>query len=258
MREAIDAFIAARLLTINEVAGTTTIEVSHETVIREWKRLAEWMREARQDIPLQQAISEDVAEWEQHGKPRDRLYRGSQLKEAKAWAKRNTPSGNEVAVRAGAASRVRSLVSVIAVVLVVISSMGLVSWVITHPLQSKQPDPRHVTNLQDNEVGSLRWAIDNAPSGSTITFDTSLHGTILLTSGDLAIAKDLTIRGPGGGILSISGGKNGHDIHVISRTTVAISGLTFKDSNTGAFGIIYNEGTLTLSNSTVSGNTADW
>src|SRR5439155_19745725 len=117
LRETIDTFITARLLTTNEVGGTTTIEVSHEAVIREWKRLAEWMREAREDIPLQQAISEDVAEWERRGKPGDRLYRGSQLKEAQAWARRNTPSGSEVAfLRASIASRVRFLVSVLMVV----------------------------------------------------------------------------------------------------------------------------------------------
>ena len=63
MRETIDAFITARLLTTNEVAGTTTIEVSHEALIREWPRLAEWMREARQDIRLQQTISKDASEW---------------------------------------------------------------------------------------------------------------------------------------------------------------------------------------------------
>jgi hypothetical protein len=39
LRETIDAFIAARLLTTNQVADTTTIEVSHEAVIREWQRL---------------------------------------------------------------------------------------------------------------------------------------------------------------------------------------------------------------------------
>src|SRR5207245_2208863 len=45
LRETADAFIAARLLTTNEVAGTTTLEVSHEAVIRAWPRLAQWVRE---------------------------------------------------------------------------------------------------------------------------------------------------------------------------------------------------------------------
>jgi hypothetical protein len=97
LQEAINAFVAARLLTTDEIAGTTTIEVSHEALIREWPRLAGWLREAREDIPLQQAISKDATEWERRGKPRDRLYRGSQLKEARLWAARNVPSSNEAA-----------------------------------------------------------------------------------------------------------------------------------------------------------------
>jgi conflict system STAND superfamily ATPase len=168
MRETMDAFIAARLLTTNEIAGTTTIEVSHEALIREWPRLADWLREAREDIRLQQTISKDAAEWEQRGKPGDRLYRGSQLKDAQAWAKRNTPSGDEVAfLRAGAASRVRFLVSVIAVLLILVPSMGGASWVLTHQ-PPKPPDPNRVSNTQDNDnPGSLRYAVDEAPSGLT-------------------------------------------------------------------------------------------
>ena len=250
MRETMDAFIAARLLTTNEIAGTRTIEVSHEALIREWPRLAGWLREAREDIRLQQTISKDAAEWEQHNKPGDRLYRGSQLKEAQAWARRNTPSGNEVAfLRAGAARRVRDIAIVTVIVLLLLSTTGLAGW-----LRSRIPaDPTYVNTLSDNGPGSLRYAVNEAPAGRTITFGASLRGTILLSSGDLNIAKNLTIRGPGAGILSISSGKSGHIVRVAPGVTVTISGLTFKDSKTSN-GFIYNEGMLTLSNSTVSGN----
>ncbi len=255
LQEVADDFIRVRLLTTNEIAGTTTIEVSHEALIREWPRLAGWLREARDDIRLQQTISEDAAEWEQHNKPGHRLYRGSQLKEAQAWARRNTPSGNEVAfLRAGAAQRMFSIASRIVVALLLLFVMGLASrfwFVINNP-----PDPTHVTNLQDNGVGSLPWAIANAPSGSTITFDTSLWGHTIMLTGELPInQKRLTIHGPGAGMLSISSGKSGHIVRVAQGVTVTITGLTFKGSNTPD-GFIVNEGTLTLSNSTVSGNTA--
>jgi WD40 repeat protein len=96
MREVADTFVTARLLMTNEVAGTTTIEVSHEALIREWARLAEWLREAREDITLQQAISGDAAEWTRRGRPVDRLYRGAQLTEAQVWAERNVPNADEV------------------------------------------------------------------------------------------------------------------------------------------------------------------
>ncbi len=98
-----------------------------------------------------------------------------------------------------------------------------------------------VTNLNDNGPGSLRYAVDVTPAGGTITFDKSLRGTI---PGGLNIVnvKDLIIRGPGAGILSISGGV------IVQAASVTLSGLTFEN------GEIVNQGTLTLTNSTVSGN----
>jgi type II secretory pathway predicted ATPase ExeA len=161
LQEVANAFIAARLLTTNEIAETTTIEVSHEALIREWPRLSDWLREARDDIHLQQTLSKDTAEWEQHNKPGDRLYRGSQLKEAQAWARRNIPSGDEVAfLHAGAARRMRYFASEMVIVLLLISTTGVIAWLLSHP----SPDPTRVSNLQDNgKPGSLRYAVDDAP-----------------------------------------------------------------------------------------------
>src|SRR6266536_5875390 len=142
MHEVADTFIAARLLMTNKIAGTTTIEVSHEALIREWTRLADWLREAREDIHLQQTISEDVAEWERRSMPRDRLYRGSQLKEANTWARRNVPSQQEIAfLQASTRRRVQFALGVVIVVLLLLSTTGVAGLVL-----SRQPgDPTHVT-----------------------------------------------------------------------------------------------------------------
>ena len=97
MREVADAFVEARLLTMNVIERTTTIEVSHEALIREWVRLAEWLRQAREDILRQQTISADAADWVRRGKPPDRVYQGTELAEALSWAERNEPSREEEA-----------------------------------------------------------------------------------------------------------------------------------------------------------------
>ncbi|HZU03640.1 MAG TPA: protein kinase [Ktedonobacteraceae bacterium] len=97
LQEVAASFITARLLTTNEFAGTTTIEVSHEALIREWSRLADWLRGGREDMHLQQAVSQDAAEWQRRGQPTDRLYRGTQLTEALAWSERSWPSFDEAA-----------------------------------------------------------------------------------------------------------------------------------------------------------------
>ena len=247
LEEVSEAFIRARLLTSTTVAGTAVLEVSHEALIREWPRLADWLYEAREDILLQQTISEDTTNWQSRGKQKGRLYRGPQLVEAQAWAKRNSPSRNELAfLGASQRRRLRSGISVLAIVLVLLATAGLAGWLSLH----LPPDSTRVTTLQDSGTGSLRWAIESAPAGSTITFDASLQGTILLTN-RLSIDKRLSIRGPGAGRLIVNGNSNDEfGIEVASPGLVSIAGLAFKSSS------LYNAGTLTLIDSTISGNSA--
>jgi hypothetical protein len=241
-------FLAARLLTTSEIAGIPTIEVSHEALIREWARLDDWLWEARDDIRLQQTISKDVAEWERRGKPKDRLYRGSQLKEAKNWARNNTPSKDEsMFLRASGARTMRYRISAIGIVLLVLL-LSIPTYLLFQPYFTA-----NVTNLNDNGPGSLLQAVATASAGSTITFDSSLRGQIVLTSGDLVISKNLTIRGPGAHILSIVGGKHlTHKLSVLAGVTVTISGLSFSSLNDSG---VKNYGDLTFMDSIISNNT---
>jgi transcriptional regulator with XRE-family HTH domain len=254
LEEVTRTFTVARLLTTNLVAGVATVEVSHEAVIREWTRLADWIDEAREDIHRQQSISEAATEWAKNGKPRDRLYRGTQLKDAQAWTNRNTPSENEATfLRASAGHRTRSRVGVITSCILVALLLLLVGF------QNREvffpPDPTLVTNLADNGSGSLRQAVIKAKPGSTITFDTHLKGVINLVS-NIAIDRDLSIRGPGTGNLSIAGSGGFNVLLVEPGASVTISGLAFRGTNQlqKSSGIIINEGTLTLTSITVSGN----
>jgi hypothetical protein len=95
LAEVTETFTRARLLTANTIGGVSTIEVSHEAVLRAWPRLREWFHEAREDIRIQQAISENAAHWRGHGRVSDWLYRGSQLTEALQWRVTNLPSLEE-------------------------------------------------------------------------------------------------------------------------------------------------------------------
>jgi transcriptional regulator with XRE-family HTH domain len=256
MEEVTRAFISARLLTTDTVAGVATVEVSHEAVIREWTRLADWLDEAREDVHNQHTISEDAAEWERNDKPRDRLYRGNQLKDAKMWARRNTPSADEAAfLRTSTVRQKRSRVSVAVVCLLVLLLMipaGVLVRQIFFP-----PNATTVTTIADNGPGSLRQAIDAARSGGIITFDPQLRGEIRLTS-NITIGKDLIIRGPGAGNVSIMGESEFNVVLVEPWASVSISDLAFKRTNqiNAGYGIIINEGTLTLTNITVSDNKA--
>jgi transcriptional regulator with XRE-family HTH domain len=269
-------------------------QLSRDTM--EWNRLKEYQRAIRRasgssaklpfrlpTLDLLEKFRESPQQKSQNRKPKDLLYRHPQLRAAKLWTKRNPVSKQEQAfLQASAKRHIQSVVSVIVLILLLVSSISTVGWFVLN-----QPNPTHVTNLADNGPGSLRWSIANAPSGSTITFSERARGTIRLTSGDLAFPNDkkLTIDGPGENALAISGSATSA-IHVFLGASVTISDLSFKErrrtgysygsliQNNGLLqltrvivsgnyayrGTIYNDGdggTLIVSNSTISGNSAN-
>src|SRR5579885_2313485 len=96
LTETIEAFVKARLLTKDVVADTITIEVSHESLIREWPRCMAWVQEAREDFPFQQDLRTKAAEWEQLSHPKELLYRGDQLRTVKKKIASISPNSREI------------------------------------------------------------------------------------------------------------------------------------------------------------------
>jgi hypothetical protein len=121
-----------------------------------------------------------------------------------------------------------------------------------------------VSNNNDSGAGWLRGVMANACAGSTITFASNVRGFITLTSNHLSFDKSLTINGPGANLLTIQRSTTpGTALFRIfisnsNRTISTISGLTLVNGNPGnaSAGAIYNGGTMTIINSTVSGNQA--
>jgi Novel STAND NTPase 1/TIR domain/Trypsin-like peptidase domain len=251
LQEVADSFIKNRLLTTNEIAGTTTIEVSHEALIREWPRLAGWLKEAREDIPLQQAVSTDVEEWERRGKPKDRLYRGTQLKEAQAWAGRYMVSERETAfLRASVRQRQHSSLLKMTVILLILILAILTGFLEVQPLV-QQLFPLTVTSLKDDGQGSLRAAIQDARPNSTIQFSDGLKGQIIMLTQDLTLNKSITLIGPG---VAISSGNHDFRIIVDAGFSVSIDSLAFKNSVHKDNDFIHNSGNLVLNNISISDN----
>jgi len=124
-------------------------------------------------------------------------------------------------------------------------------------VQSARAATITVTNTNDSGAGSLRQAIADANPGDTIDFAVATPATITLTSGELVVGKSLTINGPAGGHLSISGNAASRVFYVCCGS-VTISNLTITNGNNGG---ILHEGysgfdPLTINNCTISGNTA--
>ncbi|WP_034937690.1 choice-of-anchor Q domain-containing protein [Gloeocapsa sp. PCC 73106] len=152
-----------------------------------------------------------------------------------------------------------------------------------------------VVNNNNSGPGSLRETIklaNIAPGNNFIEFDPALGGeTISLTSGELLITDDLIIRGLGAENLTIAAQGNS-GVFILNNgyqsqdpaNNVSISGLSITGAQEGTYnnfsrGAIYNrenltisdikihgnnvtgifnDGDLTISNSTISGNSSDF
>ena len=121
-----------------------------------------------------------------------------------------------------------------------------------------------VYNNNDNGAGSLRQALaDNQAlgGGSTITFSNTVTGNITLAGAQqLVISTNVTILGPGAGILTLNG-NHASRILLINSGAVNLSGLTFAngdsdlaDSPRGG-AAIQNHGTCAINNVVFLNNT---
>jgi hypothetical protein len=116
-----------------------------------------------------------------------------------------------------------------------------------------------VTSTADNGAGTLREALANVCTGNTITFNIAGPGphTITLTTGELAVTKDVTINNNSGKSITISGNNASRVFNINTGKTASIIGLTMTGgASANDAGAILNDGSLTIVNSTLSGNAA--
>ncbi len=137
-----------------------------------------------------------------------------------------------------------------------------------------------VTSDLDSETfaGTLRSGVDWAskstndnpeniakPAPNTIVFDTSgtfaVPQTITLSStlGTLVLPHGtvpIEIQGPGGGIVTISGGGQFQVVQVNSGATAILQGITITGGSAASGGGVTDAGNLTLSNTILTGNSA--
>lgn len=83
----IDQFGRHRLLTFDRdpVTRGPTVEVAHESLIREWGRLREWLDEDREFLLWQQRLRAALHQWQASEQDEGALLRGAPLTEAEIW-----------------------------------------------------------------------------------------------------------------------------------------------------------------------------
>jgi hypothetical protein len=115
-----------------------------------------------------------------------------------------------------------------------------------------------VMNTDDAGAGSLRQAVIDAPDGATIQFDASIAGqTIVLTTGEIAIEKTLTIEAPVPAGMTISGNLSSRVFRVAPDGDVVFRNLSIVNGRSSSGAGVFNEGTLIIDHTLLANNEAD-
>lgn len=123
------------------------------------------------------------------------------------------------------------------------------------PYLSVQAATATVTTNANSGVGSLRAAIAAAASGDTITFAPALSGQTITLTSVITINNNVTVDATGL-VVTISGGTTTQVFSVPAGKTVSLKHLTIKNGSATLGGALLNQGTVTISGSTFTGNHA--
>ncbi len=127
--------------------------------------------------------------------------------------------------------------------------MALLAFIALGAAPAAQAITYHV---RGSDTIGLDQSVDNAVSGDTIQIDS---GTFYLIE-TLAPQTGVTIVGAGAGSTILDGMGKYQIMRISSGFTVALSELTLQNGTAGNGGGLDNAGTVTLTNCTLSGNTA--
>ncbi len=152
----IDAFGARRLLSFDRDEHTRgpTVEVAHEALLVEWGRLRDWLEASREELRLSARVTAATREWEEAARSGDYLLTGSRLGQAAeamerasirltqpereyleaSMARREAErrlerarQAREVRLERRAMSRLRAMVSVLAIATLIASGLTVVA-----------------------------------------------------------------------------------------------------------------------------------
>jgi WD40 repeat protein len=78
----VDRFVTHRLLTVQ----TTTVEISHEALVRAWPRLSDWVEADLEGLRVRRRLSETARLWAEADRDPAVLLRAARLEAAQTWA----------------------------------------------------------------------------------------------------------------------------------------------------------------------------
>jgi tetratricopeptide (TPR) repeat protein len=92
IQSVINILADARLIITGTVepGETKIVEVAHESLIREWPTLRQWLNEDRQGLILHRQLTEAAEDWIKNERDSGLLFRGTRLVHIQAWAAQGT------------------------------------------------------------------------------------------------------------------------------------------------------------------------
>ena len=91
VRRVVQRLADARLVTTSLDKGEESVQIIHDSLIREWARLQRWLKKDRAFLSWQRELEREAREWretstgEASGRDEGRLLRGRRLEEAERW-----------------------------------------------------------------------------------------------------------------------------------------------------------------------------
>ena len=82
----IDAMVEKRLLVKDTRNDEVVVEVALESLLRQWRELAAWLRDAAQDLKDADALERAATDWQARDRKESWLLQGTRLAEAETLA----------------------------------------------------------------------------------------------------------------------------------------------------------------------------
>lgn len=277
MHEIIEKFINGRLLTTDQTRnrpptgqllepaqqgegtpeGEGTLEVSHEALLRSWKKLVGWIEHEKDDLLFMEKIDLDIYRRQKDEKSDQRSYDSNdfnRLADLHRRGRLNTQRTDFFHTLGKEREKQEQKNNVLTtIILCAIISILLVTTEVLFLVQYQIPK-NVVTNNGDSGLHSLRQVLQDATSGDTITIDPNVAGKTIMLQSDLNFTKNIVLRGPG---LILSSPK-GYKIQIAPGVNVTFDHVTIKNSAVAKDGVVYNQGFLTLRNCDIDNNHSNY
>jgi len=285
----LETFGMARLLSFDHqpITRYPTVEVAHEALLREWRRLKDWLAESRADIRLQRVLNNNATEWLAANRDPSFVMRGSRLDQFEDWsqttgisltfderayldtcleahrlqqAEEAARQQREAALEKRSRLFLRALVLVFALAALVAVILSVYAFNQANVATSRELANAAINNLEVDPERSVLLALQGLESAYTLEAENALHASIM----DMHLLE--TLEGHTELVQSVSISPNGDrvgGVGLYGKVIIwdAITGqelLRFQSHDEHAFSITFSPDGLQIATASEDGTARIW